>query len=192
MKVLVLVCKGTELIELSAFVDVFGWDRTDNDGAIEVVTCGFSKTVTCSFGFRVEVDVLVDDVAVDDYAALCIPGGFEDHGYYEEAFSDTAGELVRAFHQKGKPIASICVGALTLARSGILEGRKATTYHLAGSNRMRQLADLGARAVEEHVVVDGNIITSAGPSSAMDVAFELLSILRTRRDAARVRELMGF
>ena len=99
---------------------------------------------------------------------------------------------MRSFHAAGKPIATICVGALPVAKSGVLEGRKATTYHLFGSDRMRQLEGFGVDAVEEHMVIDGNVITSEGPSAALDVAFALLAMLRSDEDAARVRELMGF
>ena len=101
--------------------------------------------------------------------------------------------LIRAFHKAGKPIASICVGALALANSGILEGRKATTYALNGGHRQRQLADFGAEVLaDESIVVDGNLITSCGPSTATGVAFRLLEMLTDKEDARRVKTLMGF
>jgi 4-methyl-5(b-hydroxyethyl)-thiazole monophosphate biosynthesis len=192
MKLLLLVCKGTELLELSAFIDVFGWDRHDNDGDIEIVTCGFTRTVECCFSVPVTVSVLIDDVAVDDYAALALPGGFEDYRYYVDAFDEKLLALVRDFDSRGKPIASVCVGALPLAKSGVLQGRRATTYQLMGGTRFEQLKELGAIGVRDSVVVAGNVITSAGPSTAAEVAFELLGMLRTKADASIVREMMGF
>ena len=141
MKLLLFVCKGTELIELSAFLDVFGWDRHYNGGEVEVVTCGFTQTVECCFNFPVRIQMLIDEVAVDDYACLAIPGGFEDYGYYEDAFNEKFLELVRDFDSKGKPIASVCVGALPLAKSGVLKGRRATTYQLMGGKRFKQLEE---------------------------------------------------
>ena len=132
-------------------------------------------------------------VCVDDYDALAIPGGFEEYGYYEEAYrQDTVG-LIRAFHKAGKPIASICVGALVLGNSGILEGRKATTYALSGGHRQKQLADFGAEVqAEENIVVDENLITSCGPSTAADVAFQLLEMLTDKESAQRIKTLMGY
>jgi 4-methyl-5(b-hydroxyethyl)-thiazole monophosphate biosynthesis len=192
VKLLLFVCKGAELIELSAFMDVFGWDTHYNGGEIEVVTCGFTRTVECCFNVPVKVQILIDEVAVDDYAALAIPGGFEDYGYYEDAFNEEFLELTRSFGSSGKPIASVCVGALPLAKSGVLKGRRATTYQKMGGKRFKQLEELGARAVTEPVVIEGNVITSAGPFTAMEVAFEFLGMLRTEADASRVREMMGF
>ena len=117
----------------------------------------------------------------------------EEYGYYEEAYrQDTLG-LIRAFHKAGKPIASICVGALALGNSGILEGRKATTYALSGGHRQKQLADFGAEVLtEERIVVDGNLITSCGPSTAPGVAFRLLEMLADQEHTQKVKKLMGF
>jgi 4-methyl-5(b-hydroxyethyl)-thiazole monophosphate biosynthesis len=132
-------------------------------------------------------------VCAVDYDALTIPGGFEEYGYYDQAYSsDTAG-LIRAFHKAGKPIASICVGALALGNSGILEGKKATTYAMSGGHRQKQLAEFGAEVMaEEQVVVDENIITSCGPSTAVEVAFRLLEMLTDPESTNRVKTLMGW
>jgi len=192
VKLLLFVCRGTELIELSAFMDVFGWDSHYNGGNVEVVTCGFTRTVECCFNVPVKVQILMDEVVTDDYAALAIPGGFEDYGYYEDAFNEEFLQLARSFDSKGKPIASVCVGALPLAKSGVLKGRRATTYKGMGGKRFKQLEELGARGVTEPIVIEGNVVTSAGPFTAMEVALVFLGMLRTEADASRVREMMGF
>ena len=203
MKVLLLAISGFELLEFSAFADVLGWAKLEGGLDIEYETAGFSREVRSTFGVPVTVDRMLwrrgagvcspISVCAQDYDALAIPGGFEEYGYYEEAYrQDTVG-LIRAFHKAGKPIASICVGALALANSGILEGRKATTYALNGGHRQRQLADFGAEVLaDESIVVDGNLITSCGPSTATGVAFRLLEMLTDNEDAQRVKTLMGF
>ena len=101
--------------------------------------------------------------------------------------------LIRAFHKAGKPIATICVGALALGSAGILEGRKATTYGLSGGHRQRQLAEFGAEVqAGERIVVDDNLITSCGPSTATGVAFKLLEMLTDEASTEKVKKLMGF
>ena len=101
--------------------------------------------------------------------------------------------LIRAFHKAGKPIATICVGALALGNSGILEGRKATTYALGGGRRQKQLAEFGAEVMaDEQIVIDDNLITSCGPSTAAGVAFKLLEMLTDKKSADKVKTLMGF
>lgn len=192
MKVLVLCCKGFETMELAPFVDVMGWARDEFHHDVEVVTCGFSQVVTSTFGVSAIMDELVGNVRAEDFDALAVPGGFGEYGFYEEAFDPRSLDLVRAFDAAGKPVASVCVGALLLGRSGILAGRRATTYHLKGGECQRQLAGLGAQVVNEPVVVDGNVVTSWCPQTAPYVAFELLAKLVSRESAHEVMAAMGF
>ena len=130
MKILLFLAKGFETMEASAFVDVMGWARNDYHHDVEVITCGFDKTVISTFGVPVTADVLLKDICADDYDALAIPGGFEEYGFYEEAFSKELSHIINAFNRQRKMIATVCVAALALGHSGILTGKKATTYHL--------------------------------------------------------------
>ena len=82
--------------------------------------------------------------------------------------------------------------ALPIAKSGVLAGRRATTYHLSGGHRQRQLALLGAEVVNERVVIDDNVITSYCPETAVDVAFELLRKLCGSDNMCRVKQVMGY
>lgn len=102
MKVLLFLAKGFETMEFSAFVDVLGWARYAYHYDIDVITCGFSKTVLSTFNVPVIVDQLVDEVYVDDYDALAIPGGFEEFGFYEEAYDKKLLDLIRKFNEKRK------------------------------------------------------------------------------------------
>ena len=105
----------------------------------EVVTAGFSKTVVSAFGIPVFVDKIYDEIDVSEYDALAIPGGFEEFGFYEDAYDERFLNLIREFNCSHKYIASVCVGALPVGASGILKGRKATTYHLGAGKRQKQL-----------------------------------------------------
>lgn len=192
MKVLLLLAKGFETMEASVFIDVMGWARTDHGCDVSVVTCGVNKTVVSTFGVPVTVDVLLDEVNVDDYDALAVPGGFEEYGFYEEAYSETVGELIRKFNDQQKPIATICVAALALGHSGILKGKKATTYHLNGGMRQKQLAEFGVDVINEPIVVTDNIITSYCPQTAPGVAFKLLEMLVGTEKMLPVKTAMGF
>ena len=193
-KVLVFLAKGFETMEFSVFIDILGWARNDYDIGIEHVTCGYTKQVVSTFGVPVIVDKTIDEVEgdVDSYDAIAIPGGFEEFGFYEEAYDERFLNLVREFNEKGKIIASICVAALPLGKSGILEGKKATTYHLGGGRRQGQLAEFGVQIVNEPVVLTGNIITSYCPQTAAEVGFTLLELLASKKEADTVREAMGY
>ena len=192
MKILLLCAKAFETMEFSVFIDVMGWARDDYQCDITVETCGFQKTVNSTFGVPVIVNKLIDDVSAEDYDALAIPGGFEEYGFYDEAYHEKTLELIRAFHQLEKPIATVCVAAFALAKSGILKGRKATTYHLRGGYKQKELAEFGVDVINEPVVVDKNIITSSCPQTAPDVAFKLLEILTSEEKMMMVKKDMGY
>ena len=192
MKVLLFCAKGFETMEFSVFVDVMGWAANDYRYPVEVITCGFSKTVVSSFGVPVVVDCTIDTVSADDYDALAIPGGFAEFGFYEEAYHPTLLRLIQAFDARKRPFASVCVGALALGKSGILKNRKATTYHLKGAQRQKELAEFGAEVVNERIVTDDNVITSYCPETAPDVAFALLEKLCGKENMRVVRAAMGF
>lgn len=192
MNILLFLAKGFETMEASVFVDVMGWARNDFDCDVNVITCGLSKTVVSTFGVPVTVDTLLNEVKIEDYDALAIPGGFEEYGFYDEAFSEEVSELIRGFNSQHKPIASVCVAALALAHSGILTGKKATTYHLNGGNRQKQLGEYGVEVISEPIVQTDNIITSYCPQTAPGVAFSLLSILVGEEKMSEVRKAMGY
>jgi len=193
MKILLFCCKGFETMEFAPFVDVFGWARNDFHYPIDVVTCGFTRVVTSTFGISVTVDKVFDEICADDYDALAIPGGFENFGFYEEAFDERFLALIAEFGKQGKYIASICVGALPIGKSGVLAGRKGTTYHLSGGNRQRQLAAFGVNVIaDQRIVKDRNIITSFCPETAADVALILLICLVGKEKADAVISAMGY
>lgn len=191
-KTLLFLAKGFETMEASVFIDVLGWARNDYQLPLALTTCGFTKTVVSTFGVPVTVDRLLDEIDPADYDALAIPGGFEEFDFYDEAYNERLLALVRAFDDAKKPIASICVAALVLGKSGILQGRRATTYHLKQGYRQKQLAAQGATIVNEPLVVDGNVATSYCPSTATQVAFWLLEQLAGPAATAQVKEGMGF
>ncbi|MBE6087720.1 MAG: DJ-1/PfpI family protein [Clostridium beijerinckii] len=192
MKTLIFLAKGFETMEFSVFIDVMGWARNDYGYDVPVVTCGFQKQVISTFNIPVIVDKIIDEINVDEYDALAIPGGFEEFGFYEEAYNERFLNLIREFDSKGKIIATICVGALPVGKSGILKNRKATTYHLRNAYRQKQLKEFGVNVVNEPIVVDKNIITSYCPETASSVAFKLLEMLTSEEKMKIVKAAMGF
>jgi len=191
-KILILLSNGFEILEAAAFIDVLGWANVFGDEKIEIVTAGVHTKLNCTFGFQVIPDVQIKDLDIDDFDALALPGGFEKAGFYEDGFSEEFLNLIRYFDQKEKPIASICVGALLLGKSGVLTNRSATTYHLLEGKRRKQLAEMGAHIEDKPIVQDGNIITSTSPATAVAVAFTLLEILTTQENVKKIKAMMGF
>lgn len=192
MKTLLFLAKGFETMEFSVFVDVMGWARNDYQYDSQVVTCGFQKKVVSTFNIPVMVDTLINEINVEEYDALAIPGGFEEYGFYDEAYEERFLNLIREFDARGKIIASVCVGALPVAKSGVLKNRNATTYHLKDGYRQKQLKAFGANVINEPIVVDKNIITSYCPETASGVAFKLLEMLTSKEKMEVVKAAMGY
>jgi 4-methyl-5(b-hydroxyethyl)-thiazole monophosphate biosynthesis len=192
LKVLLFLANGVELIEASAFIDIFGWNRCYDNQNTEIVTCGLKKEIKSTFAIPLKVDILIDEVNIEDFDALAIPGGFDDYGFYEDAYDERFLQIIRNFNEAGKLIASICVGALPIGKSGILRGRQGTTYHLMNKRRQKQLEEFGVIIINEPIVVDKNVITSWCPATATGVAFKLLELLTSSDKVNELKELMGF
>ena len=190
--VLLLLCKGVEIFEAAAFYDVLGWSGVYGSEQVNVVTVGLQSPVVCTFGLTVVPEKLLADVKPEEFDALAIPGGFEGFGFYEHAYSNEVSALIQQFDTLKKSIASICVGALPVAKSGILAERTATTYHLLKGKRRKQLADFEVTVLDQPIVQDKNVLTSTSPATAVEVDLRLLALLTGQENADQIRYAMGF
>jgi 4-methyl-5(b-hydroxyethyl)-thiazole monophosphate biosynthesis len=189
-KILLLLSNGFEILEASTFIDVMGWNLEEGDNSTKLYSCGLRKEINSSFVQKFTVDCLVNQVDVDSFDALVVPGGFKNYGYYEDAYNIEFLKLIREFRFKNKIITSVCVGALPLAKSGVLKNKNATTYNQA--EYRQKLKNNGVIVLNEELVMDDNLITSNGPSTAIEVAFILLERLTSTENTLQVRKLMGY
>ena len=190
-KVLLLLADGFEIYEASTFIDVIGWNLLEGDKSTQLFTCALKKEIKSTFNQRFIVDFTVDEINIEDYAALAIPGGFEEYGFYKDAYHPDFLDVIKKFENQQKTIASICTGALPVAESNILQNRNGTTYNL-NPKRQNALRNKSVNVLNEPIVEDGNIITSWNPSTAMDVAFLLLEKLTSKENTNNIKKLMGF
>jgi protein deglycase len=191
-KVLLFLAQGFEAYEASAFTDVFGWSRETGLEPVDMVTTALRPTLRCYWNLIVQPEMPFELVNVDDFDALAIPGGAGDAGFYEDAYDDRFLNLIREFDKQGKFIASICVGALPIGKAGVLTNRNATTWDLNNGVRRSQLAEFGALVQNKQLVVDGNIITSTGPATSIEVAFKLLELLTDVQNVTEIKRNMRF
>lgn len=109
------------------------------------------------WGDEFDVDKNVEDVDVDDYDALILPGGVINPDKLRR--NKTAVQFVKDFMESGKPVASICHGPQMLIEAGVVKGRNLTSYHSINTD----LKNAGASWSDLEVVTDGNLITSRSP-----------------------------
>jgi len=192
-KVLLFLSEGFEAYEASAFIDVIGWSRETGFEPVDMVTTGFRSEYKCYWNLIAKPEIPFEQVNVEAFDALAIPGGSPAAGFFEDTFDERFLHLIREFDRQNKPIASICVAALPVGKSGVLKDRKATTWDLNDtSDRRKELAEFGVIVLDQHLVVDKNIITCTGPAPSLDVAFTLLEKLTSIENVTRVKRNMRF
>jgi protease I len=105
----------------------------------------------------VKVDKTVEEVSVDDYVALLIPGGVGNP--VQLRGDENAVAFVRGFAESKKPMAVICHGPWMLVESGVVRGRRVTSWPTLQTD----IRNAGGEWVDEEVVVDDGIVTSRKP-----------------------------
>ncbi|MBI4358804.1 MAG: DJ-1/PfpI family protein [Candidatus Omnitrophica bacterium] len=177
-KVLIILADGFEEIEAITPVDVL------RRAGVEVTIAGLSgKTITGAHGVKFQTDVTFDEYK-DLPDAIILPGGMP--GAKNLGESPKVAGLVKKMNRQNKVVGAICAApALALAPTGILNGKKATCYPGFEKNFPSSVAFSSDR-----VVVDGNIITSRGPGSALEFALELVEKLVSKEKAETLSEGM--
>jgi transcriptional regulator GlxA family with amidase domain len=159
-----------------------GFDELDALGPFEVLHAAVAAgaklevelarldraTLTSARGLQLHVVGRLDPESPP--ALLVLPGG----GWLSRATRGAWAEVERGriaaraleFHRSGTILASVCTGAMFLASAGLLRDRPATTHRGARDD----LEAAGARFVEARVVDDGDVITSGGITSGLDLA----------------------
>jgi protease I len=123
----------------------------------------------------VKVDRTVEEVSPDDYDALLVPGGV---GNPDQLRGDqNAVAFVRGFHDAGKPMAVICHGPWVLVESGVVRGKRVTSWPTLETD----IRNAGGDWVDEEVVVDGNVVTSRKPDDIPAFNREMLRIFSGER-----------
>lgn len=107
---------------------------------------------------EIEVDNAVEEVNVNDFDGLVLPGGVINPDALRT--NGNAVAFVRDFFKKGKPVAAICHGPQTLIDAEVVEGRTMTSYKAI----KKDLINAGANWVDEEVVVDQGLVTSRSPA----------------------------
>jgi 4-methyl-5(b-hydroxyethyl)-thiazole monophosphate biosynthesis len=140
-----------------------GWE-------VSIVAAGGDKTVECSRGVKITADVGWAELSdPEQYDIIVIPGGTGGTDRLREHTGLL--ELIRRFDQAGKYLAAICAGPLVLQAAGILAERRATSHPGA----RQQLTS--PYPSDERVVVDGRIVTSQGPGTAIEFALKLIELI---------------
>ncbi len=141
--------------------EIMGWDDGD-------------------WGDSVAVDMTVDEVRVDDFDALLLPGGQINPDVLR--MNETVIGLIQEFNSQNKPIAAICHAPWLLAEADIIAGKVVTSW----PSLRTDLRNAGGEVVDREVAVDGTIITSRNPDDIpafTDALKDALGLGRTAKAA---------
>lgn len=171
--VLVPLAPGFEEIEAMTIIDIL------RRAGVEVVSAGLVPgLIQGSRGVRVEPDAQLDDVLVRDFDMIALPGGMPGAQHLRDDVRILA--LLKRLALAGRYTTAICAAPIALAAAGLLDGKRATSY----PGFIDKLGLAHATCVNDAVVVDGRVVTSRGPGTAMDFALTLVELLvgRDKRD----------
>jgi 4-methyl-5(b-hydroxyethyl)-thiazole monophosphate biosynthesis len=165
-RILVPLAQGCEELEAVTVIDLLR--RAGQD----VETAGLEEgVVTASRGTRLVPDITLDEALERDYDMVVLPGG--QPGSNNLADDPRVRTLLDRVVDQGGHAAAICAAPLVLARAGLLRGRRVTAF--PGVLEKESLA--GVEITREDVVIDGPVVTSRGPGTAMDFALALIERL---------------
>lgn len=165
-KVLVPMAPGCEELEAVTIIDLLR--RAD----IEVITASLDdEPVTCSRGTTICADSYLGDVLNTDFDLMVLPGGLP--GADNLNADPRIHQLITRLSNQGKYIAAICAAPKVLVENGILDGKKATAYPGSLSALDTSKIELNEDAIQ----IDGKVITSRGPGTAMDFTLTLIEVL---------------
>lgn len=168
--VLVPLAQGCEELEAITITDLLV------RAGIEVTTAGLDdRVVTASRGTRILPDTTLDKVIDKSFDLIVLPGGLPGADYLrDDARLQT---LLKTHSADNKYIGAICAAPKALAEANLLAGKNATAY----PGTLEALDDNSIHIKDSAVVVDGNVITSRGPGTAMEFALTLIELLKGRK-----------
>jgi 4-methyl-5(b-hydroxyethyl)-thiazole monophosphate biosynthesis len=172
-KVLIPLAQGCEELEAVTVIDIL------RRAGIQVITAGLEAgPVRASRGTVLLPDATLGDALENEFDMIVLPGGMPGSEHLKNDKRVIA-SLQKAAAE-GKYIAAICAAPMALHAADLLQGKKATSFPgvldtMPGSHTY----------MNDRVVVDGRIVTSKGPGTAMDFALTLVELLvgKSKRDA---------
>ena len=178
-KILVPLAPGFEEIEAVTVIGILRRVRAD------VIVAGLTaEAVKGAQHLSILPDMTLDEVDSSKLDMLVVLGG--DGALYLRN-DPRVRRIIIEMARREAYLAAICRGPIALAAAGVLQGRRATS----GPSVREELIGAGATYVEDRVAVDGNIITSRLPGTAVEFALALVKALYSEKHANYVAATIG-
>ena len=179
--ILLPIAQGFEEVEAVSLIDVLRRGGL----AVRVATVDPHKDdnlVLGANGITIQADTNIKNVVADDFDMILLPGGWENT--YTLADNETVQNLLKEFKANNKVIGSICAAAYALKKADVL-GNNYTCYPAAADE-----VDHEGYRDDQAVVIDGNIMTSRGPGTALCFGLEIVKRFSGEESYNAVKEGM--
>jgi len=158
----------------------FPYFRLVEAGVAVDVAAPTKEKITGENGYVFEnVDLTIDQVDPQEYDLLFIPGGHPQGAPTTVRKNAKAQEITRAFFKTDKPVAAICHGPYLLVSSGVVAGRRLTSFW--GDGVPEEIKAAGGIHVNQDVVVDRNLVTSRWPMDLPAFMREVMQQIASHR-----------
>ena len=175
--VLVPLAQGCEELEAVTITDLL------TRAGIKVTTCGLdNQPVTASRGITIIPDTSIDKLQHTSFDLIALPGGLPGADHLRD--NEQLQSLLKKQIADDKYVAAICAAPKALARAGALDGKTATAFPGILDALNTDSIIISDSAVE----IDGKIITSRGPGTAMDFALTLIELLEGKQKRDEVEK----
>lgn len=163
-KIIIPISNGFEEIEAITIIDVC---RRAN---IDVTIAALENIQTIgAHNIKVEANCMVDEINTSDFDMIVLPGGVPNA--FTLAENEKVQSLLKEFKSQNKNIGAICAAPYALYKADVLN-KNYTCY----PSFETKIKDNGYHA-DDAIVIDGKVITSRGPATAMSFALEIVNIL---------------
>ena len=172
-KVLVPLAQGCEELEAITITDLLV------RAGIQVTTAGLDdQPVKASRGATLIPDTQIDSVLGEQFDMIILPGGLPGSDHLRD--DERVQTILKKHATDNKYVAAVCAAPKALASAGLLENKQATAY----PGVLNSLDLTSTEIKDAAVVIDGKVITSRGPGTAMDFALTLIEQLegKAKRD----------
>ncbi len=185
-KVAIVLWDGVELLDFSGPGEVFAAARGPGGESFEVYTVASTSEPITSQGFvRVVPSYSLADAPIPDIVVL--PGGGTRAALSDEKLL----AWITAVAPETDTLMSVCTGAFVLARTGLLDGLEATTWHGALDDFEKSAPK--TRVLRDRRFVDnGKIVTCAGVSAGIDGALHVVSRMLGNETAVATARYMEY
>lgn len=175
MKICTFLTDGFETVEALAVVDICRRAGIK----VDLISITGEVSVMSAQNIMVKAEYTIEEYGFDYTELLFLPGGPGHKNYME---CEQLISLLKDYNNRGNRIAAICAAPSVLGKLGMLDGKKAMCF--PGFEETLQGANLVDTA--EKVVTDGNITTSRGMGTSLDLGLELVRLLVSKEESDRI------